>query len=108
MLTKLKERAQIKQDKIKPQNLLSRLHFYELICRIAVHKYTMMPPGDCVKRFIHEHLKPGMKTKELRAALTPSQVLEELFLTNRDVKKLLFVNQFSLKAIYDQLAREDP
>ena len=79
-MVKRKERAKLKQEKLKPENLLSRLHFYELVCRIAVHKYTMTPPADCVKRFVQEHLRPGLKTKELRAALVPTKVLEELFL----------------------------
>ena len=48
-----------------------------------------------------EHLKPSLKVKELRGAIVPPAILERLFFANKSVKQLFFLNQFSLKVLYD-------
>ena len=105
-----KEQPVIQKSKAKqdPKNLLSRIHFYELIVRISIQKYSMQTPSDCIKRFIGEHLKPHLGIRELRGAFEPENILQHLFFSNKNVKQLFFLNQFSLKTIYDQLVREDP
>ena len=40
--------------------------------------------------------------------MEPLQVLDQLFFTNERVKQLLFLNQFNLKTIYDELVVCDP
>ena len=55
-----------------------------------------------------EYVTPGMVAKELRGAFKPKEVLDELFFNNKQVKLLFFLNQFSLKKIYDHLAKTDP
>ena len=49
-----------------------------------------------------------MKMKEMGCAVEPIQVLEKLFFTNKRVKQLMFLNQFNLKKIYDNLVSTDP
>lgn len=102
-LAKEKAREQARE----PTNLLSRVHFYELIVRISVQKYSQLTPEEGIGRLMTEHLKPGLKIKTLACVLNPLRNLQELFFKNTKVKELLFLNQFGLKIIYDELVKSD-
>lgn len=54
-----------------------------------------------------EHLKLGLKNRQISSVLEPLRILQELFFKNTKVKELLFLNQFGLKTIYDELVKSD-
>ena len=98
-----------KDEELKdPTNLLHRFHFMELIAKISIEKYDRTPPHESLRRFISDHIMPNLKSKALLGCRLSQEVLSQKFFNNAKVCKLLFLNQFELKRIYDMIVERAP
>ena len=88
---------------------MHRFHFFELIVKISMQKFGQrIHPHESLKRFISENIRPNLQSKALSGAKTPQEVLKNMFFVDEKVCKLLFLNQFGLKKIYDTIASSVP
>ena len=71
-------------------------------------KYDKVSPNHALKRFFEENLIPNMKSKVLEDCRLSHELLYKRFFCNDKVCKLLFLNQFDLKNMYDKILENEP
>ena len=71
-------------------------------------KYDKVSPNQALRRFFEENLIPNMKSKVLTDCRLSQELLYKKFFCNEKVCKLLFLNQFDLKNMYDKILEKEP
>ena len=105
-----KKGATAEEDTI-PKNSLARHQFFELLVIIAIDKFGSLgeyiKPDVAVERLIRGLILPSFTKNKM--FMNPGEIKTWIFdelMPDRDAQKLLFLNQFALKKIYDKLCGE--
>lgn len=109
---KRQQREEEKQQSSRlPTNCLVRHQFMELLVKIAIGRYSKyaerIQPSSCIEQLISQTILKSFKESKVYG--NPAQVSQwmksELF-SDRDTQKILFLNQFALKKLFDKLCFE--